>query len=130
MKKIALVAFISLSVLFSIALVFNPRKAVGSKETRNAGVSMPLPDSVLQFVKKTCMDCHADDGNFMAKGKLNFSVWDKYNVEKQQEKSKQICKELTKKSMPTGKWRKNNPDKLPTQADIDMMCRWANNLQN
>ena len=51
------------------------------------------------------------------------------NKEKQKEKAVSICKELTKHGMPTGKWCKNNPDKVPVQADIDMMCRWALSLQ-
>ena len=129
MKKTAIVTLMMMSVLFAFVLVFNPQRASGSKNPVSAATGTPLPDSVQQFVKKTCMDCHADGGNFLAKGKVNFSEWDKYSPEKQKEKAVSICKELTKHGMPTGKWCKNNPDKVPVQADIDMMCRWALSLQ-
>jgi hypothetical protein len=129
MKKIALITLIGMSVLFALVLVFNPQTAAGSKNPVPEGTGAALPDSVLKFVQKTCMDCHADDGNFLAKGKVNFSSWEKYSVEKQQDKAISICKELTKGGMPTGKWLKNNPDKVPTKADIEMMCRWADSLR-
>ena len=129
MKKIALISLISMSVMFAIVLLFNPQTVIGSKKPVPASPGTALPDSVLKFVQKTCMDCHADDGNFMAKGKVNFSTWDTYTDEKQADKAKAICKALTKKSMPPSKWCKNNTANVPTQADIDMVCRWATSLQ-
>ena len=129
MKKIALLSLITMSVIFAFMLVLNPQTVIGSKKPVPAGPGTALPDSVLKFVQKTCMDCHADDGNFMAKGKVNFSTWDTYSAEKQMDKSKAICKALTKSDMPPSKWRKNNPANVPTPAEIDMVCRWANSLQ-
>jgi len=129
MKKIALLSIISVSVLFACILLLNPQTVSGSKNPLPAGQGTALPDSILKFVQKTCMDCHADDGNFMAKGKVNFSEFDKYDAAKQADKAKAMCKVLTKSAMPPGKWRKNNPDRVPTQASVDMVCRWANSLQ-
>ena len=129
MKKITLLSLIALSVLFAIVIALNPQTVIGSMKPLPAGPGTKLPDSVLKFVQKTCMDCHADDGNFMAKGKVNFSTWEKYDSEKQMGKAKAMCKQLTKSAMPPKKWRKNNPDNVPTKADIDMVCRWANSLQ-
>ena len=129
MKKIALLSLMAMSVIFAFMLVLNPQTVIGSKKPMPAGPGTALPDSVLKFVQKTCMDCHADDGNFMAKGKVNFSNWDSYSAEKQMDKAKAICKALTKSDMPPSKWRKNNPTNVPTPAEIDMVCRWANSLQ-
>jgi hypothetical protein len=65
----------------------------------------------------------------MAKGKVNFSKWSTYDAEKQSKKANAICKELTKGDMPPKKWRANNPNDVPTQAEVDMICRWAKSLQ-
>jgi hypothetical protein len=129
MKKYAFFSLITMGCLFAIIFLFSPQAVIGSKKPIPAGQEKALPDSVLKFVQKTCMDCHADDGNFMAKGKVNFSEFENYSPEKQASKAKAICKVLTKGSMPPGKWLKNNADKAPAQTDIDMICRWANGLQ-
>ena len=129
MKKVVFLTFIAMSVLLTIVLMFNPQTAAGSMKPLKAGPGTALPDSVHKLVQRACMDCHADDGNFMAKGKVNFSTWEKYDAEKQASKAKAICKVLTKGSMPQKKWCANNPKDVPTQAEKDMVCRWANSLQ-
>jgi hypothetical protein len=129
MKKVAFLSLIAMSVLLAVILVFNPQTVIGSKKPMSSGPGTSLPDSVHKFVQKSCMDCHANDGNFMAKGKVNFSVWEKYDVAKQVDKAKTICKVLTKSSMPPKKWCANNPKSVPTQVEKDMVCRWANSLQ-
>jgi hypothetical protein len=128
MKKIALFSLIMTVVALVVVLLINPQTVLGSgKPAAEPGTA--LPDSVLKFVQKACMDCHADDGNFMAKGKVNFSTWASYDSEKQAKKANAMCKELTKSAMPPKKWRANNPKDVPTQAEVDMVCRWAKSLQ-
>jgi hypothetical protein len=128
MKKIALFSLVTMGVLLAVVLFINPQTVQGSgKPAAEPGTA--LPDSVLKFVQKACMDCHADDGNFMAKGKVNFSTWASYDAEKQAKKANAMCKELTKSAMPPKKWRANNPNDVPTQAQVDMICRWAKSLQ-
>ena len=129
MKKIAFLSFVALSALFAMVIVLNPQPVAGSGKPVSAGPGTALPDSIHKLVQKACMDCHADDGNFMAKGKINFSSWEKYDSEKQIGKAKAMCKDLTKGAMPPKKWRANNPGNVPTQAEVDMVCRWANGLQ-
>jgi hypothetical protein len=129
MRKIAFVSLITMSIIISFLLAFNPQNVIGSKKGNAPGPGSALPDSIQKFVKKACMDCHADDGNFMAKGKVNFSNWEKYDSEKQFNKANAMCKELTKSAMPPKKWRANNPGDVPTQAEVDMVCRWAKSLQ-
>lgn len=90
-----------------------------------AAADANLPDSVMQVVRTACMDCHSDDGSAFARGKLNFSKWSEYSEEKRIEKARDICDEMTKNGMPPKKWRNNNPDKIPTQAQTDLICRWA-----
>jgi hypothetical protein len=129
MKKTAFYCFFALSIALVAVLTIHPINATGSRSPLQAGPGTTLPDSVRKFVQKVCMDCHADDGNFMAKGKINFSGWDKYDSAKQVSKANAMCKELTKSAMPPKKWRANNPDNIPTKAEVDMICRWANSLK-
>jgi uncharacterized membrane protein len=129
MKKIALITLFAMSISIALFLVFTPRAVLGSKQSEASGPVTELPDSIQKFVQKVCMDCHADDGNAMARGKVNFSKWATYDAEKQVKKANAICKELTKSAMPPKKWRANNPNDIPTQAEVDMVCRWAKSLQ-
>jgi hypothetical protein len=129
MKKIVYVSLISLSIIFAFVLVFNPQTATGSKKGNASGPGTALPDSIYKLVQRACMDCHSDDGSAMAKGKLNFSKWDTYDADKQVKKANAMCKELSKSSMPPKKWRANNPNDIPTQAEVDMVCRWAKGSQ-
>jgi hypothetical protein len=129
MKKTAILSFIAVTFLFAMILAFNPLTFAGSGNPNPGGPGTALPDSIQKFVQRACMDCHADDGSSMAKGKVNFSKWDTYDAEKQVKKASAICKVLTKGSMPKKSWCANNPNDVPTQAEKDMVCRWAGSLQ-
>lgn len=88
-----------------------------------------IPDSVMTFFRNTCMDCHSDDGSGLAKGKLNFSRWDSYSIEKKQDKAKDICEEVKSGSMPKKGWLKSNPEMTPTARDIEKVCQWATTIR-
>ena len=88
----------------------------GSGKGNGTTAGTPLPDSIKKVITRACMDCHADDGNFMAKGKVNFSQWETYSTEKQAGKANTICKELTKSSMPPKKWRSANATEVRYQT--------------
>ncbi len=128
MKKLALLSLLTVSILIGIAILLNPQTVTASKKNKSADPGTPLPDSIHKMVQRACMDCHASDGNFMAKSKVNFSDWDKYDAAKQSKKAAAICKVLTKGTMPQKKWCANNPNDVPTQAEKDMVCKWANSL--
>ena len=129
MKKILALSLLFSGILFAFILLFNTQNAIGSGNPSSGNPAVTMPDSVLQFVKKTCMDCHADDGNGMAKAHINFSQWNGYSAEKQASKAQDMCKVLTKGAMPKKSWVKSNPTLAPKQADIDMICKWANSLK-
>jgi hypothetical protein len=129
MKKIAVLSLITVSVLFAFLILFNQQTVAGSRKPVPANPGIALPDSIYKFVQRACMDCHADDGNSMARGKVNFSKWDAYDAEKQAKKADAICKELTKSAMPPKKWRTNNPGDVPSKGEVDMVCKWAKSLQ-
>lgn len=126
MKKTLAFLGISFTVILFIALAFRPANASVSSIYNPDNPA--LPDSVMKIVQKACMDCHGADGNGMAKSHVNFSAWTSYDAKKQAGKAEDIFKEVSKGKMPPGKWRKNNPDNIPTQADIDLLKNWANAL--
>ncbi len=117
---------ISLTVVFFLALAFRPVNASGSGKYLEGNPE--LPDSVAKVIQKACLDCHGEDGNGMAKSHVNFSKWNTNDAKKQAGKAADISKELSKGAMPPGKWRKNNPDNIPTQAEVDLIKNWAKAL--
>lgn len=128
MKKIAVYSLFAICIIIATVLVFNPRPVIGSGQPVPAGPGTELPDNISKLVQRACMDCHADDGNALARGKLNFSKWSTYDAAKQAKKMNAMCKKLTKGAMPPKKWRANNAADIPTQAEVDMVCKWAQGL--
>ena len=51
-----------------------------------------IPDSVWAIFEISCYDCHSNNGQGLAKAKLNFDKWDVYSVEKQVKKRKTSAK--------------------------------------
>jgi cytochrome c5 len=118
--------------IFSIALVasitFMPSVAKSSGPQKKSVSPTSIPDSIHKIFEKACMDCHAEGGNGMAESHVNFSKWDTYKPEKQADKAKAICKIVTKGNMPPKGFRKSHPDDIPTQAEINAICKWSDSL--
>jgi cytochrome c553 len=128
MKKL----FFMLIALFVVAVVVTmvamPSVKTASSIYISGDDSQPLADSIMKIVKVSCMDCHGDGGNGMACAHVNFSKWSSYKPEKQAAKANDVCKMLTKGAMPPKKYRANNPDAIPTQAQITTIYNWAKSL--
>jgi len=84
-----------------------------------------FPDSVWMVLEKSCYGCHSDDGNGMAKAKLNFDSWDEYADDKQLAKAQNMCNIVKKGKMPPSKFLKNNPESALTDANVALICSWA-----
>ena len=65
----------------------------------------------------------------MAISKLNLGEWDKLSPEKQADKAKKMCDMVTKEKMPPKKFRKSNPNDVPTKEEATVICDWAQSLQ-
>jgi hypothetical protein len=126
MKKTYL--FISAICVLSVVavLAFSPIKAASHKTFSQTG---SMPDSVAKVLRNSCINCHNDGGNVMAESKWNFAKWDTYPADKQAKKAASICEAMTKGKMPPNSVRKSTPEKIPTAAQIDMVCKWANSLE-
>ena len=129
MKKTAVTSVV-ISILVVSAWVFiqsQPARALKSMATGYENTAMP--DTIRQIFEKSCTDCHSSDGSSMAKSKINFSTWDTYSAEKQAEKAGKICKELKKGAMPPKNFRKNHPELIPDQKEVDAICKWADSFK-
>ncbi len=128
MKKTVFVLMVVLTAAFLTAMTTSDPLTAKTKSTVSPGASIEIPDSVMQIVRIACMDCHSDNGSAMARGKLNFSKWSSYDSDKQVSKAIKSCEEMGKASMPPKKWRAKKPDQVPTQAQVDLFCRWTKSL--
>lgn len=95
----------------------------------SASAPEAIPDSVYAVLEKSCLACHSDNGNGLAKGKVNFEKWDSYTAGKKADKAAAISKVVTKGVMPPSGFRKNNPDRVPTEADIAIITAWTKQFQ-
>jgi hypothetical protein len=123
MKKIIKISVAITCVFIFTAFIANPVSA----QTKPA--SHPIPADVVKIAEKSCKKCHMEPGNEMALSHNNLSKWDKYSPEKQAEKAELMCKKVTKGKMPPKHFRKENPDKIPTAADVKVICDWAATIQ-
>jgi hypothetical protein len=128
MKKIIFMFIGMFVVAVVVTMVAMPSAKTGSGIFISGDDGQPLADSIMKIVKVSCMDCHADGGNGMASSHVNFSKWTSYKTDKQAAKAKDICKIITKGAMPPKKFRANNPEAIPTPAQITTLCNWANSL--
>ena len=76
MKKIfgLLSVIVVIAITGSMALM--PARVYSDNSQEQTGSA--LPDSISKIVQRSCMDCHANDGNSMAKSRINFSKWETY----------------------------------------------------
>jgi hypothetical protein len=127
MKKIHLVLVAMFILSGAAVLVFSPFEAESQKKiTQTVNV---IPDNVAQILNNSCTSCHGNGGNGMAMSMWNFSVWDTYAADKQAKKATAICNAITKGSMPPGSVKKANPERIPTAAQIEIICKWATSLK-
>lgn len=125
MKRVTFVIALLIGGLFFTVLV----SFSGQPHRPDNPPAAGIPDSVMAVFQKACTGCHADGGNSIARGKLNFSKWESYDTEKQAKKAGNICQEMKSGSMPPKKWKAKNPGEVPTAAEVEMVCRWADGLK-
>jgi hypothetical protein len=125
MKKILAIAASVFTIAIIVTMIGLPSNAISSSRSANPSMTSSIPDSVSLILEKSCYPCHSEPGKSMAISKLNFDKWESYKPEKQADKAGAICKKVTKGSMPPKSFRSNNPDKVPTDAEVQIICKWA-----
>jgi Haem-binding domain len=127
MKKAITLSFTILGVVFLTSMVFNHSAAQTS--TKAGIVSKPISPKVMKIADRSCVKCHTEPGNGMALAHLNLSNWDKFSMEKQADKAKDMCKMVSKDKMPPKSFREKNPGGAPTQQEVKTICDWAQSIQ-
>jgi hypothetical protein len=128
MKKIFAIAGSVFTIAIITIMIAMPSQATISPETSNPSMVSSIPDSIGTIIEKSCFPCHSAPGKSMAMSKLNFDKWETYKPEKKAAKASAICKEVTKREMPPKSFCENNPEKVPTQAEVRTICNWANSF--
>jgi len=127
MKKAIIISFSILIVVFLTSMILN--KTTAQSSTKKGIVSKPISPSVMKIAERSCLKCHTEPGNGMALAHLNLSNWDKFSMEKQADKAKDMCKMVSKDKMPPKSFREKNPDGIPTQKEVKTICDWAQSIQ-
>jgi hypothetical protein len=83
----------------------------------------------MKIAERSCVKCHTEGGNGMALMHLNLSNWDKFSLEKQADKAKDMCKMVSKDKMPPKSFREKNPGAAPTKDEAKIICDWASSIQ-
>ena len=125
MKKFFAIAASVFTVAIIITFIAMPSRAFNSTGNPDPSMTSSIPDSVSKILEKSCFPCHSAPGNGMAMMHLDFDKWETYKTDKQADKAKAVCNKVTKGSMPPKSFRSNNPEKVPTQADVQVICNWA-----
>ena len=127
MKKAISITFAVLGIVFLTSMIMNHSSAQSSQ--KDGIVSKPISPAVMKIAERSCVKCHTEGGNGMALMHLNLSNWDKFSLEKQADKAKDMCKMVSKDKMPPKSFREKNPGAAPTQEETKIICDWATSIQ-
>jgi len=126
MKRINLISTVIIALSVTIFLVISPLNSFSQKQSKIN--SNGFPGDVSKILSTSCISCHGDGGKKMAMSMWNFNKWETYPAGKQSKKALKICKAINKGKMPPVAVKKSNPESIPTAAQIDIICKWANSL--
>jgi len=105
--------------------------------------TVAAPAEVQALLRRACFDCHSNEtvwpwysqfspaslviARDVKKGRkeVNFSSWDKYDEKRKTRKLKEIAKEVDKGDMPLFYYLPFHPDAKLSQADRDLIVKWA-----
>ena len=90
-----------------------------------SGSGFDVPEDVQQILDKSCLPCHGPDGKFKAKLKFNWENLSEMDKSGQISKLSKIIDEVNEDKMPPSKFRKKNPDKVPTADEKSLLVKWA-----
>lgn len=116
-------------ILFSSSW-FLPLNSIELKSKKYLILSDSIPENLKQVFENSCTGCHAPGGSTLAMSKLNFSEWDGYSEKKQAAKASKIYEELSEGKMPPKKARKEHPELIPTQEQIESIRVWSETLNS
>lgn len=129
MKTKVLLPSAFIILLFSSAW-FLPLNSIKLNSEKFLMLTDSIPENLKQVFENSCAGCHAPGGSTLAMSKLNFSEWDSYSEKKQAAKASKIYEELSEGKMPPKKARKEHPELIPTQEQIESIRVWSEALNS
>lgn len=117
---------ISASAILLMVCIVSPIRSQGVQ--KEGEKSKAIPADVTAIIEKSCIRCHSEDGNKLAKLHFSFTKWNEYSAEEQTSIGQDILKMVTKGKMPPKKFLKNNPELKPTSAERKTISNWAGQL--
>lgn len=124
MKNITLIVA-AMAFFFTAGFSGTLTAHVAQKEPDKSG---QIPAEVKHILEKSCIGCHSENGNMLAKMKFNFTEWNSYSADKQGTLGQDICKEVTENKMPPKKLLKKYPEARLSKEDKSILCSWATSL--
>lgn len=112
-------------------------------ESKTISAALQVPPDVGSIFERSCNDCHSNQTKWPWYGyvapaswivshdveegrrRLNFSTWSEYKKNRQASKLEEIRDLVINKEMPLKKYVLLHPSASLTQADIDLIARWA-----
>jgi hypothetical protein len=112
-------------------------------ESKTISAAMQVPAEVNSIFERACNDCHSNktkwpwysyvapaswiisDDVKEGRQRLNFSTWADYRKNRQASKLEEIRDLVIDQEMPMKKYVLLHPSASLTQADIDLVARWA-----
>lgn len=139
--KIILIIFISIIVIIQF---FRPERFHTDEVTADdITKKINVPDNVQEILKHSCFDCHSNHTDWpwytnfapvswviaddvkKGRAKMNFSEWGKLSPTKQGLRLENICEQISEGEMPLPKYLILHPDKVLSDADKDILCKWS-----
>jgi len=117
---------ISASAILLIICIASPIKAQGAQ--KEAEKLKAIPADVTAILERSCIGCHSDDGNTLAKSHFNFTKWNEYSTEERTSIGQDMVKIVSKGKMPPKKFLKNYPELKLTAAEKKTISNWASQL--
>ena len=127
MKKAISITFAILGIFFLTSMIMNHSSAQSSQ--KDGIVSKPISPAVMKIAERSCVKCHTEGGNGMALMHLDLSNWEKFSMEKQADKAKDMCKMVSKDKMSPKSFREKNPGAAPTKDEAKIICDWASSIR-
>lgn len=114
----------------SLCLLILYGSAANIKDVQDGAYKATIPDNLNEIFTRSCKPCHWEGGKFKALYHVNFSKWDNYSSSKQIKKAEKICSEVRGEDMPPESFRKSKPNLIPTDEQVDALCKWASTLKD
>lgn len=140
LKTIAVVLF----AVFIVAQLFRPDRANQPiLEGETLEFSAQVPENVAAILARSCNDCHANKTvypwysmvtpfNFFlqhhieeGRQKLNFSVWNTYEIARKRRKLDEVCEQVKEGLMPLPSYLWIHRAAQLSDADAKILCNWT-----